>query len=98
LWADGAKIKKPVKVSASEYADLLFTWVQGIFEDEAIFPVNEDEPFPDNFSSIMKNVFKRLFRYDISWCIYELTTLLESMRTHTTATRKRSSTWEWKLI
>jgi len=62
LWADGVKVKKPMKVSASEYADLLMTWVQGIFEDEAVFPPDEETAFPENFISIMKQVFKRLFR------------------------------------
>jgi len=62
LWADGKDIKKPVKVSAPEYADYLMTWVQQQLEDESIFPVNDDTPFPKNFKAIVKNIFKRLFR------------------------------------
>jgi len=64
LWADAnnPRFKRPVKVSAPEYADLLMTWVQNIFEDEKMFPIDEDHPFPPNFVSVMKNVFKRLFR------------------------------------
>ena len=28
LWADGANVKTPLKVSASEYIDFLMTWVE----------------------------------------------------------------------
>lgn len=38
LWADGEKIKKPIKCSAPEYMDYLMSWVQGIIDDENIFP------------------------------------------------------------
>lgn len=53
LWADGEVIKKPIKVSgkknrkkwiirlflkAPEYVDYLMTWIQGILDDETIFP------------------------------------------------------------
>lgn len=37
-WADGVKIKKPLKLSAPEYVDALMTWVQSQLDDEAIFP------------------------------------------------------------
>ena len=36
--ADGKKIKKPVKVSASQYIDYLMTWIQELLEDESLFP------------------------------------------------------------
>ncbi len=38
LWADGIKIKKPIKVSAPEYVEYLMTWIQQILDDENIFP------------------------------------------------------------
>jgi hypothetical protein len=41
LWADGKNIKKPIKVSAPEYADYLMTWVQQTLEDEETFPVSD---------------------------------------------------------
>lgn len=28
LWADGVKYKKPVRLSAPEYVDKLFDWVE----------------------------------------------------------------------
>jgi predicted transcriptional regulator len=45
LWADGKKIKKPIQVSAEEYANYLMTWVQEIFGDETVFPVNDGKSF-----------------------------------------------------
>jgi len=62
LWADGETIKKPIKVTAPEYVDYLMTWVQGILDDESIFPSRVDVPFPKNFKDVVKNIFKRLFR------------------------------------
>ena len=61
-WADGVKVKKPIKLSAPEYVDALMTWVQGQLDDEAIFPSKIGVPFPKNFQDIVKNIFKRLFR------------------------------------
>ena len=37
-------------------------WVQEILDDEAVFPSRVDVPFPKNFPSIIRNIFKRLFR------------------------------------
>ncbi len=39
LWADGVKVKKPIKVSAPEYVDLLMSWVETQLNDEHIFPL-----------------------------------------------------------
>jgi len=62
LWADGKDIKKPLKVSAPEYADYLMTWVQNTLEDETTFPTNDSTPFPKTFKQTVKTIFKRLFR------------------------------------
>ncbi|KAH7816535.1 putative MOB kinase activator 1A [Monocercomonoides exilis] len=61
-WADGVKIKKPVKLSAPEYVDALMTWVQSQLDDETLFPSKIGVPFPRNFQDVVKNIFKRLFR------------------------------------
>eukprot|EP01091_Cochliopodium_minus_P016035 TRINITY_DN5882_c0_g1_i1.p1 TRINITY_DN5882_c0_g1~~TRINITY_DN5882_c0_g1_i1.p1 ORF type:complete len:214 (+),score=36.89 TRINITY_DN5882_c0_g1_i1:51-692(+) len=61
-WADGVQITKPVKVSAPKYVDYLMTWVQGILDNEKLFPSRIDIPFPKNFVGIIKQIFKRLFR------------------------------------
>jgi MOB kinase activator 1 len=62
LWADGQKVKKPIKVSAPEYVDLLMSWVETQLNDENIFPLQLGTPFPKNFDSIVKKIFRRLFR------------------------------------
>eukprot|EP01126_Amoeba_proteus_P007631 TRINITY_DN12740_c0_g1_i3.p1 TRINITY_DN12740_c0_g1~~TRINITY_DN12740_c0_g1_i3.p1 ORF type:complete len:131 (+),score=22.95 TRINITY_DN12740_c0_g1_i3:395-787(+) len=62
LWMDGVKVKKPVACSAPEYVDYLMSWVQDQLDDEAIFPSKVDVPFPKNFVSVIKNIFKRMFR------------------------------------
>eukprot|EP01121_Diplochlamys_sp_Union-15-3_P010365 TRINITY_DN2900_c0_g3_i1.p1 TRINITY_DN2900_c0_g3~~TRINITY_DN2900_c0_g3_i1.p1 ORF type:complete len:131 (-),score=15.30 TRINITY_DN2900_c0_g3_i1:42-434(-) len=62
LWADGVTIKKPINCSAPEYVDYLMTWVQSQLDDENVFPSRVDVPFPKNFTSVVKNIFKRLFR------------------------------------
>jgi len=61
-WADGTQVKKAIKVSAPEYVDYLMTWVQGQLDDETIFPSKIGVPFPKSFQTIVKNIFKRLFR------------------------------------
>jgi len=61
-WADGHQIKKPIKCSAPEYIDFLMSWVQDQLDDEALFPSKIGVPFPKNFLTIAKTIFKRLFR------------------------------------
>jgi MOB kinase activator 1 len=39
LWADGVKIKDPVKLSAPEYVDALMTWVEEQLNDQSVFPL-----------------------------------------------------------
>jgi MOB kinase activator 1 len=62
LWADGVKVKKPIKVSAPEYIDLLMSWVETQLNDEHIFPLQLGTPFPKTFQGVVKTIFKRLFR------------------------------------
>jgi MOB kinase activator 1 len=61
-WADGTQVKKAIKVSAPEYVAYLMTWVEGQLTDEAIFPSKIGVPFPKGFTSVVKTIFKRLFR------------------------------------
>lgn len=44
-WADGVKIKKPVKMSAPEYIMQLFTWIDEQIANPELFPVEEGELF-----------------------------------------------------
>jgi MOB kinase activator 1 len=76
LWADGVRVKKPTKVSAPQYMDFMFEWIDQQISDPDIFPVDEgklvlhlqslliriDGKFPKAFLSIVKNIFRRLFR------------------------------------
>jgi len=62
LWADGEKIKTPIKVSAPEYVDYLMNWVQSYLDNEEVFPSRVDVAFPKNFQNVVKNIFRRLFR------------------------------------
>ena len=61
-WADGVKIKKPIKCSAPKYVDYMMTWVQQTLDAETIFPVRVGEPFPPTIRDTMCSMFKRLFR------------------------------------
>jgi len=61
LWADGARFKKPIRVSAPRYVELLLTWVEDQLECSEIFPQDHGH-FPSNFQTIVRNIFKRLFR------------------------------------
>eukprot|EP00938_MAST-03A_sp_MAST-3A-sp1_P002801 g2801.t1 len=61
LWADHIT-KKPCKVSAPKYVDLLMTWIEDQLNDESIFPTRVDTPFPKNFRNIVAKIMQRLFR------------------------------------
>ena len=63
LWADGVKVRKPIKVSAPEYVDLLMAWVGAQLDDESLFPTARDAPFrPKKFLRAVRTIYKRLFR------------------------------------
>eukprot|EP01029_Cantina_marsupialis_P008175 TRINITY_DN1944_c3_g1_i1.p1 TRINITY_DN1944_c3_g1~~TRINITY_DN1944_c3_g1_i1.p1 ORF type:complete len:228 (+),score=33.80 TRINITY_DN1944_c3_g1_i1:38-685(+) len=62
LWADGSKIKTPIKVPANEYVDLLMTWCDGQLSCEELFPTRLDQSFPPKFVEKVKPIYKRLFR------------------------------------
>jgi len=62
LWADGVKIKKPVRLSAPEYIDKLFDWIESQIDDENIFPQQFGAQFPPNYLEVTKTIYKRLFR------------------------------------
>ncbi|KAL1486351.1 hypothetical protein MTO96_031422 [Rhipicephalus appendiculatus] len=61
-WADGQTNKKPMRCSAPEYINCLFSWVQSHLEDEALFPSRVGVPFPGNFLPVVKTILRRLFR------------------------------------
>mmetsp|Transcript_4027 Transcript_4027/g.5993 ORF Transcript_4027/g.5993 Transcript_4027/m.5993 type:complete len:238 (+) Transcript_4027:2-715(+) len=61
-WADGVKVRKPIRCSAPKYIDYLMTWVQSTLDDEKMFPIRVGVPFPPNILDVIKTMFKRLFR------------------------------------
>lgn len=62
LWADGVRIRKPIRCSAPKYIDYMLSWAQMTLDDETIFPVRLGEPFPANIRQVLCSIFKRLFR------------------------------------
>lgn len=62
LWADGAKYKKPTKLPAPHYISLLMDWIEAQINNESLFPVSTDVPFPKSFQPLCKKILTRLFR------------------------------------
>ncbi|DAZ99882.1 TPA: hypothetical protein N0F65_008625 [Lagenidium giganteum] len=62
LWKDGKEYKTPVKLSAPEYIDMLMSWVEDMVNDESLFPTRDGGAYPRGFQSVIKNIFRRLFR------------------------------------
>ncbi|KAJ5645969.1 hypothetical protein N7490_002341 [Penicillium lividum] len=62
LWQDSENYKRPTKMSAPEYIEHLMTWVQGNIDNEQMFPSRIGVPFPKTFPSLLRQIFKRLYR------------------------------------
>ncbi|KAF2005197.1 hypothetical protein P154DRAFT_354405 [Amniculicola lignicola CBS 123094] len=62
LWQDSETYKKPTKMPAPEYIEHLMAWVQSNIDNEAMFPARNGVPFPKAFPSLIRNMFKRLYR------------------------------------
>jgi Mob1/phocein family len=62
LWADGEQFKKPTKLSAPKYIELLMDWIESQINNESMFPVSTDVPFPKSFNSMCRKILTRLFR------------------------------------
>nr|CAD7428972.1 unnamed protein product [Timema monikensis] len=62
LWADGAKYKKPAALPAPQYVALLMDWVESQINNETVFPVSTDVPFPKTFVPLCRKILTRLFR------------------------------------
>ncbi|CAM0142230.1 unnamed protein product [Umbelopsis sp. WA50703] len=60
FWAQDGK--KPIKVSAPHYVDLLRTWVISSLQDGQLIPQQPGEPFPKDFLFRIRTIYKRLFR------------------------------------
>jgi hypothetical protein len=62
LWQDGVKFKKPAHLPANQYITLLMDWIESQINDESIFPVTTDVPFPKTFQPVCKKILTRLYR------------------------------------
>ncbi|KAL2219462.1 maintenance of ploidy protein mob1 [Thermoascus aurantiacus ATCC 26904] len=62
LWQDGENYKRPTKMSAPEYIEHLMSWVQSNIDNEQMFPSRIGVPFPKTFPSLLRQIFKRLYR------------------------------------
>jgi len=58
-WEDNGKY---LKLSAPDYIDNLTSWVSKQLEDEKLFPTKNKVPFPKEYLSNIKTIFKRIFR------------------------------------
>jgi len=76
-WADGVRIKRPIRCSAPKYIDYMMSWAQQTLDDENIFPVRFGEPFPANIHSVICSIFKRLFRVYAHMYVLHFTSLQE---------------------
>ena len=61
-FQDDYQYRKPTPLPASQYIELLLSWIDAQISDPAIFPVDEGARFPRSFQSIVRNIYKRLFR------------------------------------
>lgn len=62
LWKDPPKFPKATHVSAPHYVQLLMEWVEAQINNDAIFPSEDESPYPPNFYTVVQNIFRRLFR------------------------------------
>ncbi|XP_078074866.1 MOB kinase activator 3C-like [Mustelus asterias] len=61
-WQDEHKYKKPTKVTAPRYMNLLMDWIEALINNEDNFPTRVGVPFPKNFMQLCKKILTRLFR------------------------------------
>lgn len=62
LWADGEHFKKPTPLPAPKYIELLMDWTEAQINNENVFPVTTDVPFPRSFINLCRKILTRLFR------------------------------------
>ncbi|XP_038053079.1 MOB kinase activator 3B-like [Patiria miniata] len=76
MWCDGDKFKKPTALPANKYITNLMEWVESLINNEKVFPVNVDVPFPKNFVTTCKNILKRLHRVFVHVYIHHFENLV----------------------
>lgn len=61
-WQDSKQYKKPTMLPANEYITNVMLWTESYINNEKYFPSDPNVPYPNDFVSIVQNIFKRLFR------------------------------------
>ena len=61
-WADGVKVKKPIKCSAPKYVECLMAWVDETLADPKMFPMKPGRQYGTGAEETMGIIFKRMFR------------------------------------
>jgi hypothetical protein len=61
LFEDGSTYKKPTALSAPQYVDALMTWVQGLLDDEEVFPARIGESKPGAPPASLQTSFASLY-------------------------------------
>lgn len=62
MWADGKTIRKPINIPAVDYVEYVMEWVEANFDDAKLFPLYDDAGPSHGFTTVAKDIFKRLFR------------------------------------
>lgn len=100
-WSDETTTKGPVSVSAPQYVENLFNWIERQLSDERIFPVDVKQPFPDDFHRRVKHIFSRLFRvYAHIYCSHMSHIVAQHAEKHVNSSLKHFILFalEFKLI
>ena len=53
---------KPTRINANLYCTLSLGKIESLIDDTKIFPTSKSIPFPKNFLSCVKNIFKWILR------------------------------------
>ncbi|KAM9004445.1 MOB kinase activator 3C [Sarcophilus harrisii] len=61
-WQDEQQYRRPAKLPAPRYMALLMDWIEGLINNEAVFPTQVGVPFPKNFQQVCTKILTRLFR------------------------------------
>jgi MOB kinase activator 1 len=61
-WQDPVKYPEPVDLPAIQYMEELLNWANGRLNDEKFCPIAPGVPFPEDFESGIKMMFRRFFR------------------------------------
>ena len=77
LWQDGKDYKRPTKLPANKYITCLMDWIESQINDETIFPVQNNVPFPKTFTGICKKILTRLYRVFVHVYVHHFDRLME---------------------